>query len=163
MRIARNLGKLAAGIVVCAAAFGVHAGAQTASGTGRAKTPSTTATQAPKPAVKPSPSSTAAKKTVAAKRPVRPRIQMAPTPDRIEEIQAALASAGSYHGDPNGKWDQATIDAMKDFQGSHGLAVTGKIDALTLEKLGLGSEIAGKGAPLPQPQASATSDTQTQP
>ncbi len=160
MRIARNLGRLAAAALVCAWAFGGYAAGQTTGGTGAAKAPTTTTSQKPKPTAT---SGTAAKKTVAAKRPVRPRIQMAPTADRIEEIQAALASAGSYHGDPNGKWDPATIDAMKDFQGAHGLTATGKIDALTLQKLGLGSEIAGKGAPVPQPQASATPDTQTQP
>jgi len=38
---------------------------------------------------------------------------------------------------------------MKKFQEDHGLSPTGKIDALTLNKLGLGSETAGKGAPVP--------------
>src|SRR5579862_3777312 len=154
MRIARNLGRLAAAALVCAWAFGGYAAGQTPSGTGTAKTPTTATSQKPKPVT--TGSAAAKKTTVAAKRPVRPRIQMAPTADRIQEIQTALLSAGSYHGDPNGKWDQATIDAMKDFQGSHGLTATGKIDALTLQKLGLGSEISGKGAPVPQPQASAT-------
>ena len=69
--------------------------------------------------------------------------QMAPTAARISEIQAALASEGAYQGEPNGKWDDATVDAMRQFQASHGLNPTGKIDALTLEKLGLGSEVAG--------------------
>ena len=162
MRIARNLGRLGAAALVCAYAFGGYAAGQTPSGAGTAKTPTTTTSRKPKPTTT-SGTAAAKKTTVAAKRPVRPRIQMAPTADRIQEMQAALASAGSYGGDPNGKWDQATIDAMKDFQGSHGLTATGKIDALTLQKLGLGSEIAGKGAPVPQPQASATPDTQTQP
>src|SRR5579862_9581376 len=139
MGITRNLGRLTAAALVCAWAFGGYAAGQTPSGTGKAKAPTTTTSQKPKPAATSS-AATATKKTVAAKRPVRPRIQMAPTADRIEEIQAALASAGSYHADPNGRWDQATIDAMKDFQGAHGLTATGKIDALTLQKLGLGSE-----------------------
>jgi hypothetical protein len=38
---------------------------------------------------------------------------------------------------------------MKSFQDKSGLTPTGKIDALTLEKLGLGSNTAGKGAPVP--------------
>jgi len=159
MRIARKLGTSAGFALVCALALAGYASGQTVSA-GTAKTSTTATSQKPKPAAT---GSSAAKKTAAAKRPVRPRIQVTPTPERIEEIQTALASAGSYHGEPNGKWDQPTIDAMKDFQGSHGITATGKIDALTLQKLGLGSEIAGKGAPLPQPQASATSDTQTQP
>jgi peptidoglycan hydrolase-like protein with peptidoglycan-binding domain len=74
---------------------------------------------------------------------------MAPTPDRITEIQTALARENAYPGDPNGKWDAATIDAMKRFQTAQGLSPTGKIDALTLQRLGLGSDVAGKGAPTP--------------
>ncbi len=38
---------------------------------------------------------------------------------------------------------------MKKYQDKNGLNATGKIDALTLQKLGLGSETAGKGAPVP--------------
>jgi hypothetical protein len=37
---------------------------------------------------------------------------------------------------------------MKEFQTSKGLTATGKLGALSLQKLGLGSEIAGKAAPL---------------
>jgi hypothetical protein len=54
---------------------------------------------------------------------------------------------------------------MKQFQGDHGLNPSGKIDALTLQKLGLGSQVSGMGAPLPLagPQASAAdSGGQTQ-
>lgn len=89
------------------------------------------------------------------KRKARERVQTAPTPARISEIQSALAAQGVYKGQPNGKWDNSTIQAMKDYQSAHGLTATGKLDALTLQKLGLGSEIAGRAAPLPisQPQA----------
>jgi peptidoglycan hydrolase-like protein with peptidoglycan-binding domain len=79
----------------------------------------------------------------------RTRAQAAPTPDRIKEIQAALQKDGSYQGEPTGKWDTATADAMRKFQDKNGFSPTGKIDALSLNKLGLGSEIAGKGAPVP--------------
>ena len=89
------------------------------------------------------------KKSAAATR--RAHAQMAPTADRISEIQAALANAGAYHDQPNGKWDDATVDAMRAFQQSHGLNATGKLDALSLQKLGLGSDVAGRGAPIPQP------------
>jgi peptidoglycan hydrolase-like protein with peptidoglycan-binding domain len=75
--------------------------------------------------------------------------QTAPTPDRIREIQTALNREGALQGQPTGKWDDPTTDAMKKFQESHGLNPTGKIDAGTLNKLGLGSDIAGKGAPTP--------------
>jgi hypothetical protein len=39
---------------------------------------------------------------------------------------------------------------MTRFQSENGLTPTGKINALTLQKLGLGSEIAGQAAPLPR-------------
>jgi peptidoglycan hydrolase-like protein with peptidoglycan-binding domain len=86
------------------------------------------------------------------KRKPRQRAQTVPTPARISEIQSALAAQGAYKGQPNGKWDSATIQAMKDYQSRHGFTATGKLDALTLQKLGLGSEIAGRAAPLPPPQ-----------
>lgn len=84
----------------------------------------------------------------------RQRGQKTPTPDRIQEIQAALAREGAYNGQPSGKWDAASIEAMKRFQAAHGLNPTGKLDALSLQKLGLGSDIAGRAAPRPpaQPQ-----------
>jgi peptidoglycan hydrolase-like protein with peptidoglycan-binding domain len=83
------------------------------------------------------------------KRTTKSTAQKAPTPDRIREIQSALQQKGVYQGDPTGKWDDATVEAMKTYQDKSGLTPTGKIDALTLEKLGLGSETAGKGAPVP--------------
>jgi peptidoglycan hydrolase-like protein with peptidoglycan-binding domain len=79
----------------------------------------------------------------------RERGQKAPTPDRISEIQQALAKDGSFAGAPNGKWDGATVEATKKFQEAHGLNPTGKLDAKTLQRLGLGSQTAGAAAPLP--------------
>jgi peptidoglycan hydrolase-like protein with peptidoglycan-binding domain len=79
--------------------------------------------------------------------------QAAPTPDRINEIQSALAKSGAYTGEATGKWDDSTVEAMKKFQTSHGLNPTGKMDALTLQKLGLGSETAGMGVPTPPPNS----------
>ena len=79
----------------------------------------------------------------------RERGQKAPAPDRISEIQQALAKDGSYTGAPNGKWDDSTVEAMKKFQESHGLNPTGKLDAKTLQQLGLGSTTAGVAPPLP--------------
>jgi peptidoglycan hydrolase-like protein with peptidoglycan-binding domain len=79
----------------------------------------------------------------------RERGQKAPAPERISEIQQALVKEGSFNGAPSGKWDDSTVVAMKKFQESHGLNPSGRLDALTLERLGLGSPTAGKGAPLP--------------
>jgi hypothetical protein len=39
---------------------------------------------------------------------------------------------------------------MKNFQTANGLTPTGKLGALSLQKLGFGSEVAGRSAPLPQ-------------
>jgi peptidoglycan hydrolase-like protein with peptidoglycan-binding domain len=79
--------------------------------------------------------------------------QAAPTPDRVNDIQGALAKNGAYTGSPTGKWDDSTVEAMKKFQASHGLNPTGKMDALTLQKLGFGSETAGMGVPTPPPNS----------
>jgi peptidoglycan hydrolase-like protein with peptidoglycan-binding domain len=75
--------------------------------------------------------------------------QKAPTRDRISEIQSALSRAGYYQGDPNGKWDANTVAAMQKFQSANGIDATGKLDAPTLQRLGLGSDIAGVSAPRP--------------
>ena len=98
--------------------------------------------------------STASSKSKRKKRPAKPKGQKAPTADRIKEIQAALQKDGSYQAEPNGRWDDATIEAMKKYQDKNGISPTGKIDALTLNKLGLGSETAGKGAPVPAASSS---------
>ncbi len=83
------------------------------------------------------------------------RGQKAPAPDRISEIQQALAKDGSFTGTPNGKWDAPTVEAMKKFQDAHGLNPSGKLDAKTLQQLGLGSHTAGVAPPVP-PTSSST-------
>jgi len=75
--------------------------------------------------------------------------QKAPAPERISEIQQALAKDGSFNGAPNGKWDDSTVEATRKFQASHGLNASGRLDAPTLQKLGLGSQTAGVAAPMP--------------
>ena len=107
----------------------------------------------------PGSSSSATKKTISSKkhrRSRRPPTQKAPTADRISEIQTALAQHGYYQGDPNGKWDSNTVSAMQKFQSASGLDPTGKLDALSLQKLGLGSDIAGVSAPKPVPLPGST-------
>ncbi len=79
----------------------------------------------------------------------RQKGQKTPAPERISEIQQALAKDGSFNGKPNGKWDDSTVEAMKKFQAGHGLNPSGKLDAATLQKLGLGSQTAGVAAPMP--------------
>lgn len=85
------------------------------------------------------------------------RGQAAPTNDRISEIQTALEKSGAYQGDPSGKWDESSVAAMKKFQQQNGLEPSGKLDALSLQKLGLGSGIAGRAAPRPITSSRASS------
>lgn len=114
--------------------------------------PFSLAAQTP-PAKTPSPAKKAApaKKSSKApkKKPARARAQMAPAGERIREIQAALVQKGFYDGEPNGKWDARSVEAMKKFQAANGLTETGKFDAKSLQKLGLGSDVAGAAAPRP--------------
>ena len=94
-------------------------------------------------------------KSAASKRARKQPGQKAPTPDRVSEIQAALARNGSFTGPPSGKWDDDTTAAMRRFQASHGLNASGKLDAPTLQRLGLGSQTAGVAAPTPPPGATS--------
>ena len=102
-----------------------------------------------------SPSSSAVKtgktKKGASRKSNRVKGQMAPTTERINEIQTTLAKKGFYTGDPTGKWDDDSTNALKRFQAANGLTPSGKYDALTLQKLGLGSGTAGLGAPTAPP------------
>jgi peptidoglycan hydrolase-like protein with peptidoglycan-binding domain len=102
------------------------------------------------------------KKRTARKSRRRERGQKTPTADRITEIQQALAKDGSYAGTPSGKWDDSTVEATKKFQESHGLTPTGKLDAKTLQQLGLGSDTAGAAAPLPSTSTSRLTPPSTQ-
>ncbi|MGB2635059.1 MAG: peptidoglycan-binding domain-containing protein [Candidatus Acidiferrum sp.] len=103
----------------------------------------------------PTSSSSAKSKHTSSKRRKTKKVkgQAAPTPERISEIQDALAKKGVLAGTPSGKWDDSTVDAVKQFQTSNGLTPSGKLDALTLQKLGLGSETAGLAPPTPPPNS----------
>src|SRR5260370_6976826 len=70
----------------------------------------------------------------------RERGQKVPTPDRISEIQQALAKDGSFTGKPNGKWDASTIEPTRKFQEGHGLDASGKLHSKTLHQLCLVSQ-----------------------
>src|SRR6202049_4537344 len=82
--------------------------------------------------------------------------QKAPTAQRISEIQQALAKNGAYAGAPNGKWDASPVEAIQKFQVAHGLNPSGKLDAKTLQQLGLGSQTAGIAPPTPAVRISST-------
>jgi peptidoglycan hydrolase-like protein with peptidoglycan-binding domain len=107
------------------------------------KTPPKTTAAAPKSA----PAQAApAKKTAAAKpklvfkkrAPARPPTQQQPTPERNKEIQQALIDKGYLQDPPTGVWDSQSSDALKRFQADEQLQATGKLDSLSLIRLGLG-------------------------
>jgi len=132
-------------LLIFVAAMCVSAEAQAQSATATKKSPSTSS------GAHKSTAKTSAKKGKKGTR--RQPGQKAPTTDRISEIQTALSKDGSFGGAPNGKWDDSTVDAVKKFQVGHGLNPTGRLDAPTLQKLGLGSTTSGVAAPTPPPGA----------
>ena len=57
--------------------------------------------------------------------------------ERVSEIQNALIKAGYLGGPASGQYDDATIQAMKQFQSANGFAETGVPSAPALKKLGV--------------------------
>ena len=57
--------------------------------------------------------------------------------ERATEIQKALIKAGYMDGPPSGQYDDATIQAIKQYQSANGLPQTGTPSALLLKKLGV--------------------------
>ena len=133
---------------------GRAAGSQAAPST--KKKPSASTKTAPQSSQRKSSAKKSSKKS--GRRPTsgRAKGQKAPTADRVTEIQQALAKDGSYSGTPNGKWDDGTVSAMKKYQEAHGLNPSGKLDAKTLQQLGLGSQTSGVAAPMPPVSSSIT-------
>ncbi|MFB3828862.1 MAG: peptidoglycan-binding domain-containing protein [Bryobacteraceae bacterium] len=77
--------------------------------------------------------------------------QTAPTAERYMQIQQALKEKGYLEGEPTGKWDAASQDAMRRFQQEQKIEPTGKINALSLIALGLGPKY-DSAAALPPPR-----------
>jgi peptidoglycan hydrolase-like protein with peptidoglycan-binding domain len=61
-----------------------------------------------------------------------------PSQERFKEIQQALVTKGYFHGEPDGTWGPASVDALKHFQHDQNLVEDGKIGSLSLIALGLG-------------------------
>ena len=82
--------------------------------------------------------------------------QLSPSPDRYREIQAALAAKGFLKPeDATVTWNQASTDALKNFQSEQNLESSGKINSLSLIALGLGPRRDPAPAIRPPPQAPA--------
>ncbi len=75
-----------------------------------------------------------------------PSYQLHPDPERYTQIQQALADRGYFKGQPNGQWNDDSVDALKRFQTDQKLESDGKINALTLTGLGLGPKHDGSTA-----------------
>jgi len=55
----------------------------------------------------------------------------------IADVQQKLTEDGDYHGPMDGKFGTATASALRAYQASHNLTVTGIVDDATREKMGL--------------------------
>lgn len=60
------------------------------------------------------------------------------SPERTDQIQEALIQAGDLQGEPTGRWDAETREAMKKYQEANRFTPTGLPDAKSLMKMGLG-------------------------
>jgi peptidoglycan hydrolase-like protein with peptidoglycan-binding domain len=59
------------------------------------------------------------------------------TKDQITEAQKKLKAGNMYSGDETGKLDSATRDGLKKYQEANGIKVTGTLNQVTLEKMGI--------------------------
>lgn len=59
------------------------------------------------------------------------------TADQIKQAQALLKQRNFYSGEQTGKLDDATRTGLKQYQQAEGLKVTGTLNKVTLEKLGI--------------------------
>lgn len=66
-----------------------------------------------------------------------PRKRVKIESSRVLQIQQALTQRGFYSGEMTGVYDEATVDAMRRFQASQKISVTGYPTAHALKRLGL--------------------------
>ena len=78
--------------------------------------------------------------------------------ERATEIQKALIKAGYMDGPPSGQYDDATIQAIRQYQSANGLPQTGMPSAVLLKKLGVPKR-SGDGYAVPVNTVSAEKKT----
>jgi hypothetical protein len=105
----------------------------------------------PKKGTSASKKTASAKKGKASKKSVAVARQMAPTPERYKEIQQSLADKGYLKSEPNGVWDEQSMDALRQFQTEKKLSPTGKLSSASLIALGLGPKTAAASSGQPAP------------
>jgi peptidoglycan hydrolase-like protein with peptidoglycan-binding domain len=81
--------------------------------------------------------------------------QRAPTQERYQEVQRALAERGYYNGATNGVWGTESVEALKRFQEEQHLAPSGRLNSVSIIALGLGPKRNLTATPAP--------DSNTQP
>ena len=59
------------------------------------------------------------------------------TKDQINQAQALLKQRSFYSGESTGKLDDATRAGLKQYQQAEGLKVTGTLNKVTLQKMGI--------------------------
>lgn len=59
------------------------------------------------------------------------------TKEQITAAQRTLKTAGFYDGEETGKLDDATRAGLKKYQAANGIKVTGTLNQITLEKMGI--------------------------
>ena len=103
---------------------------------------------------------------VSSKGPRRGRGQQAIQPERVTEIQQALAREHYLSTDPNGDWDSTTVAAMQKYQADHGWQTKLMPDPRALKNLGLGPDYStalnANGSSFAAPPSTSTSETQTE-
>ena len=106
-------------------------------------TPSPVAQADAAPAVAPAPEvAPAPVETPAAVAPVRvalepgkPILSKGDTGMRVRDLQARLAALAWYFGDVTGRYDEATVKAVRGFQRKREIPVTGYVDRRTMDRL----------------------------
>lgn len=58
--------------------------------------------------------------------------------DQIKQAQVMLKQRTFYNGEPTGKLGSDTREGLKKYQQAEGLKVTGTLNKVTLEKMGIG-------------------------
>lgn len=59
------------------------------------------------------------------------------TKEQINQAQSILKERGFYAGDQIGKLDDATREGLRKYQQAEGLKITGTLNKVTLEKMGI--------------------------
>ena len=145
MRLFRaNLALLLAASLAVAPAFAATSAKSTKAKSSVTKTTRVKASTAKRSATKTTASkSTTAKTTTTKKKAVKTRGargQQAIESSRVVEIQQALIRTRYLSGEPNGKWDDTTIAAMKNLQANQGWQTRIMPDSRALKLLGLGPD-----------------------